>query len=405
MEITKYKHQEDILVLNPFKHLLCFDTGTGKTLTAIWWANQNNLKTLVIVPKALKKQWQREVKEHGETYFDVITKEEFRRDWDKLPKYDGIIVDEAHYFSGIKSQMSKNLLKYIKKQDVPYVWLLTATPFLSTPWNIYRLAQILGYKWNYKTFEYTFFVYARMGNRMIPVVKKGIEVEIADLVRKIGTAIKIEDCFDVPEQTFLNEHFTLTAPQKKGIKTLKEEDMLPIVRYGKQHQIENGTLKGDEYNEHQFFKADKHDRLMELVEGNKKIAIFCCYNLQIDFLKEQLKKTGRKVLVIRGKTKDRDSVVQEVEQSDDAIVLINSYCSEGYELPSVGVIVYASLSHSYKDYKQSKGRFLRGNKLKKNVYIHLVNEGTIDEAWYESVVIKKQNFDIEIYSRNDRIKG
>ena len=135
MIIDKYKHQKEILERNPKKCLLCFDTGTGKTLTSIWWANQNRLKTLVIVPKALKKQWERELKKYGETYFDVITKETFRKDWDKIGLYDAIIVDEAHYFSG-KSQMYKNLLKFIKKQDVPYVWLLTATPFLSSPWNI-----------------------------------------------------------------------------------------------------------------------------------------------------------------------------------------------------------------------------------------------------------------------------
>lgn len=400
MIIDKYKHQKEILERNPKKCLLCFDTGTGKTLTSIWWANQNRLKTLVIVPKALKKQWERELKKYGETYFDVITKETFRKDWDKIGLYDAIIVDEAHYFSGMKSQMSKNLVKFIKKQDVPYVWLLTATPYLSTPWNIYRLASILGYKWHYWDFSNKFFTHIRMGSRMIPVVRKGIESEIAELVKKIGTTIKMEDCFDVPKQTFLKEVFELTTSQKRGIKALKEEDMIPVVRHGKTNQIENGTLKGNEYNEHQFFKAYKHDRLMEIIGNNKKIAVFCEYGLQLELIQKELKKTKRKVYIIRGGIKERDAIVQNAEKADDVIVLISARCSEGYELPSIGVIVFVSLSPSYKDYKQGKGRFLRSNKLKKNVYIHLVNEGGVDEATYQSIVVNKQSFDIEIYSKN-----
>ena len=398
--MQKYKHQKEILELNPKKHLLCFDTGSGKTLTSIWWANQNKQDTLVIVPKALKKQWGRELQKHGEVNFGLLTKEEFKRDVKTLKRYNSIIVDEAHYFSGMKSQFSKDLISYTKKQDVEYLWLLTATPFLSTPFNIYRLAQILGYKWHYRKFEMEFFDNIRMGMRMIPVMKKDIEVKVADLVKKIGTTVKIDECVDVPEQTFNKEIFSLNKPQEKRIAELKLEDILPVVRYVKSHQIENGVLKGDEYNEGEYFPAEKHSRLVEICNNNKKVAIFCRYNMQIDFLQDLLKKQTKKdVYVINGATKDRDTIIQNAEKSDEVILLINSACSEGYELPSIGVIVFASLSFSYKDYKQSIGRFLRINKMKKNVYIHLVNEGTIDEAVYKSIM-KKENFDIEIYSKS-----
>ena len=129
------------------------------------------------------------------------------------------------------------------------------------------------------------------------------------------------------------------------------------------------------------------------------MAIFCRYNLQIDSIKKTLETIkDKKIFVIRGDVKNRDEVVQQVEAADDCVVLINASCSEGYELPSIGVILYASLSFSYKDYHQSKGRFLRINKLKKNVYIHLIS-GEIDEAVYASMM-KKQDFSIEIYTHD-----
>lgn len=397
-----YNHQKKILEQNPSKHLLSWDTGVGKTLTAILWGNQFK-SVLVICPKHLVKQWGRAINENGKkgVTYTVISKEQFRIKWDTLPKCDAIIGDEAHYFAGMKSALSKNLIKYIKKHSVVFIWLLTATPYMSTPWNIYRLAHILGFKWNYWEFQNRFFYMIRMGARMIPQIKNGIEDEIAELVQKIGSTVDIYECFDVPEQTFCEpEFFSLTKAQEKHIKLLQGEEVNPAVRYNYIHQVENGALKArDEFSKNEFFDADKHTRIEELVDEHKKIAIICKYTLQIEALREMCEKKGKKVIVINGETKDKDVAALEAEALDEVVCIINASCSEGYELPSIGFIVFASFSFSYKDYKQIIGRFLRGNKLKKNTYLPLVNEGTIDHAVYQSV-LKKEDFDIAIYARN-----
>lgn len=399
-----YKHQKDILADNPAKHLLSWDTGVGKTLTAILWGNQ--FKTvLVICPKHLVKQWGRAITENGKkgTTYTVISKEQFRIKWDTVPKCDAIIGDEAHYFAGMKSTVSKNLIKYIKKHSVLFIWLLTATPYMSTPWNIYRLAQILGFKWNYWEFQNRFFYMVRMGARMIPQVKSGIEDEIAELVQKIGSTVDIYSAFDVPEQTFLEpEFFALTKEQEKHIKLLKGEEVNPAVRYNYIHQVENGALKArDDFSKNEFFEADKHKRIEELVDEHKKIAIIAKYTLQLHLLRDMLQKKGKTVYLINGEEKDKDAIALKADSSEECVVLINAACSEGYELPSIGFIVFASFSFSYKDYKQIIGRFLRGNKLKKNTYLPLVNEGTVDHASFLSV-LKKEDFDVAIYARSQK---
>jgi predicted helicase len=109
----------------------------------------------------------------------------------------------------------------------------------------------------------------------------------------------------------------------------------------------------------------------------------------------------KNVYMINGSVKNRDEITQQIEKDDECIVVINAACSEGYELPSIGTIIFASLSFSYKDYKQALGRFLRINKLKKNVYIHLVTAGSVDEGVYNAIM-KKQDFDIEIYANENR---
>jgi len=397
---TLYNHQQALLDRNPAKRLLCWDTGTGKSLAAIEWAKLRGGSCLVVVPKALKEKWRRDVhKAHAEGMtWDVMGKEEFRSMWDKIIPPKSIIVDEAHYFSGIGSLMSKNLFKFLKKHKLENVLLLTATPYLSTPWNIYTLARHLGYNWNYMDFKSTFFVDRYIGRRVVPEVKKGIEPAIAKLVQGIGDVVRLDECADVPDQIVESEMFKMTDQQEKAKKEITEPTA--IVRFTKYHQIENGMLKDDGYSQDKFFDCDKIDRIMEYAAATKKIAIVCRYNLQIDAIYKALGQTplGQYTHIIRGEVKNRDAIVQAVEKAERAIVIINAACCEGYELASVGLCIFASLSFSYGHYKQMMGRFLRINKLKKNVYIHLVTTGGIDQEIF-NCIMNKQSFDMAIYAR------
>jgi len=235
--------------------------------------------TIFIVPKALKEKWIRDCKLNDYNDCNVFTKETFRRDWKKLPGYANIVVDEAHYFSGISSAMSKSLYNYIKKYK-PRVLLLTATPYMSTPWNIYTLARHLGHFWNYLDFKQRFFVDRYIGRRVVPQVRPGIEADIAKLVAKIGDVVRLDECVDVPEQVFETEYYELTDSQKKAKKEIVEIN--PIVRYTKYHEVENGVLKGDGYMPDSFYECDKIERIKEMCIENKKVAIVCRYNIQIE---------------------------------------------------------------------------------------------------------------------------
>lgn len=391
-----FNHQKKFLEQGRKKCLLAWGTGTGKTITALSWAKLLGQDTLVICPKALRQNWLRNVSALG-VPATVLTKEEMRRDWEKLGKFNVVIYDEAHYAAGMKSQMAKNFRKYLKRHKTENILLLTATPYLSTPWNIYVLAGHLGYQWGYFSFKTRFFQDRYIGRRVVPEVRPGMEKEIANLVKHIGDVVHLEDCIDVPEQIFETEYFELTPTQTKAIKENVETN--PIVRWTKNHQIEQGVVKGNEYEEAQRFESHKLARILELVEENDKIIIVCRYNLQIDDYRQAVRaKLGREALVIRGDVKNRDEVVQEAERSKQAVVLIQGSCSEGYELPSFPLMVFASLDFSYKNYAQLLGRILRINHPKKNVYLHLLVKDGIDEAVY-GAMMKKKDFDIAIYGK------
>jgi len=407
MQNNLYSHQIKLLDKNPERCLICHQTGCGKSRTSIELAYKNCNSFLVICPKSLKEQWRREIEKWREgrnASWLVVSKEEFRRDWDRLEKFEGVIVDEIHFFLGMKSQMMKSLLLYFKKHDIKYRWGATATPFLSSAWSIYVAAKLLGHDWGYNKFKQRFFYDVRFGNRIIPVQREGIESEIAQLVKMIGDTVSMNEIVDIPDQIFETEYIKLTSKQSAMIKNIP--DILPVVRYTKEHQISQGILIGDEYNEDKTFECDKDERIMELIEEFKRVAIFCRYNLQIDKIKKMVEDEydGTKdVFIIRGDVKNRDEIIQKVNKSDNYVIIINCACSEGYEIRNTDLVIFASLDYSLKNTIQSIGRFLRINFLKKNLYVFLL-AGEIDQAVYDSYLLK-QDFHIEIYAKNIKKKS
>lgn len=403
MASNLYKHQQDFLAQNPNKSTLVWSCGTGKTRTAIEWANTypDKRATLVICPKALKANWQRECKKWSNHEVVVMTKEEFRRDWQKLHSFRNVIIDEVHngfLTPNFKSQMSKALKKYLKDKNVPRVLLLSATVYTSSPWNIYNLAYYTGHVWDYTKFKYEFFREQRFGIRSVWVPKPSIEGRLAQLTRTVASVVDIHDVLDVPLQNHLEpEYFALSKEQQKAIKD--NYDPLPIVRYTAQHEIENGILLGNEFRLDQHFDCDKNERIFELCKENKKVAIVCRYNEQLRLLSNFLLTTEKTIYIINGEVKDRDWITLEAEKSTNCIVIIQADCAEGYQLPSFELCIFASMSYSYTKWEQICGRFLRMDKPSRTTFMYLLTEGeSIDQAVYDAVK-RKEDFKINLYAK------
>ena len=96
-----YQHQKKIIAENKLKCGLFLGTGASKTRTALEMAEGN---TLVICPKQQRedKTWERE-NEKWETKVNltVISKEDIRKLWDTLPRYETVIIDECHNNLGV----------------------------------------------------------------------------------------------------------------------------------------------------------------------------------------------------------------------------------------------------------------------------------------------------------------
>lgn len=409
--VNLYAHQQKMVDKSPDKHLLAFSTGTGKTITAISLVNgkEDCDAVLVVCPKTNVVQWAREIEKYVAEgmYVSVISKEEFKKQVKFLDRYDAVIVDEAHYFAGMTSQLAKSLFWYMKKWDIKYRYLCTATPYLSSPLNIFTLAKHLGYEWNYVNFKHKFFYEINMGGRVIPQLRPDMEGEVAKLVQLIGTTVDMKEVAIVPEQSHDMELITLTEEQSAAIEEVFDPQF--IVRWTKKHQIENGFQYMGKFHEGgdiEYYENKKIDEIMRLANENKKIIVVCRYKAQIENYAEMIMDYAEpqgslNVLILDGNVKDKQSVIDQANEAEQMVLLVQASCSAGYELPTFRTMVFASMSFSYVDYKQMIGRNLRINHLEENKYLHLVAEG-VDMDVYKCIM-KKEDFSMAIYG--EQYKG
>lgn len=409
--IPLYAHQKVIIDADPKKCGLFLGTGSGKTRTALELARG---RTLVVCPKqqALDHTWEDNAEKAGiKTDLTVISKEKFKKLHETLERFDTVILDEAHFCSGVTtqtkykkgqqfaktSQIYESMIAFLKRTEPERLYLCTATP-ASKPLHVYALAQVLGRTWDYFAFRQKYYYERVLGNRRIwlPRVHNDLKARLVVVVKSLGYIGKLQDFFDVPEQTHTAKYFDLTEKQREAVKLLKIEQADPMVRRCKQRQIENGILYTYDIvnvsgrtermiRDTKYFPSEKIEYIKERAEEFSKILIFAEYTGQVNLITSELIKEGYNVITVTGQTKNRGVIFKEAEASDACIVVAQAGISSGYELPSFPVVIFSSYSNKYLNYEQGVGRVLRQNHLKKNLYLHLVLKDGIDEQCYKTI--------------------
>jgi superfamily II DNA or RNA helicase len=407
-----YLHQKNIINENKMWAGHFTGTGSGKTLTCLELAEGS---ILVVCPKKqfLEGTWANNAEKFGiQKLITTISKENFRKDWEKLGKYDTVIFDECHNMLGVlpetrqrkkvqipkTSQMFEATLMYIRKNPPKRLYLVSATP-ISKPMNLWAIAKIMGTDWDFEKFRSAFYFPTSINRRQIWLPRKDDKTKerLAGLVQRFGYTGGLNDFVDVPEQTHIEVHIELTDEQKQAIRELAETEADALVRRSRQRTIENGVLYGkgiEQINEKEeklvnkttYFSSRKIDYILERAIEFPKLLIFANYTAQIKEIARVLRKEGYTVSELTGETKDRVNLIKDAENSKAHIVIAQSMIAEGYELPSFPCVIYASKNNRFVYYEQSLGRVLRINKLKKNLYIHLVVKGGPDEACHKSIL-------------------
>jgi len=380
-----YLHQQKFLDKNPDRAMLVWETGTGKTVTACVWRNNErraHLRALVVAPKAIVEKWKRDLKDWN-AEADVISTDQIKKH--DLSPYDVIIVDEAQNFASPlfdknRSQRSGALYSYVRLHAHCHILLLTATPVRSTPFNIHTLACYLRIFWDVQKFRDKFFYLTDMFGRTHWEKRKGWQKMIRPYIEEISDIVLMSDCVDVPVQHHQVEKIKWDNKQEMA---LVKQYLEPSAEWHARHRAENGEKKTK--------------KIAEIVDGYRKVIIVCHYRSQIAEYEEYFK--DRQVFSLHGSTKDQDEVIKNAREADDCIFIIQASMGAGFDAGEFSVVIFASMSFRYVDYVQMKGRVKRINNLHENTFIHLLG-GECDQAVYDTI-ISGQDFDPIVYFKNE----
>lgn len=285
MEIPKlYSHQKKIIEADKKKCGLFLGTGASKTRTALELAEGN---TLVICPKQQRddETWERENEKWGtKVDLKVISKEDLRKVWDDLPRFETVIIDECHNNLGVSSfyitrkgeqypktsQIFEATKNYIFKNNPKRLYLLSATP-VPKPMSMWGIGILFGQEWDFHLFRQKYYIEIRIGGtRRIWIPKKTEEAKqnLANLVQRFGYTGGLNDFFDVPEQTHKTIQIELSGEQKKALKDIALYEADQLVRRARMRTIENGVLYGKKIEELDG-KIDQMTNLTTIYKSHK----------------------------------------------------------------------------------------------------------------------------------------
>ncbi len=324
----------------------------------------------------------------------------------KHPSYivGEVLVHNCHYFSGLKSQLTKSLYGYYKKHNTQIRLHLTATPYMSTALNVYTHARLLGYDISYPHFMETFFYRIPMGPRLIWKEKKTPKEaeKLKAILNRIGTTFSMEEAaklegITMPKQEHVRIRVKMTLDQEQAITNLNEPTF--IQEWTKKHQIENGVLYESALENMSARNTTllDHEKIREIekIAADKKhvgIVVFCRYTAQIESYAKHFQAP-----MITGKTSqtERYDIVKLCNNKDESarppILFVQSEISAGYELPFYNTMIFASLDFKYVNYEQAQGRIQRRNNIKENTYYYLTVDNGVDEDVYDAIM-NKQDF-------------
>lgn len=453
-DIRLFQHQREgvkFVVENQGKAALFWDMGTGKTLTGLEIFQSlrrsalQKFQLLVVCPISLiENAWAEDIQKYTSLTFENLRKSQNLTADVLLINYEAMIskkfqptlqrlinlrpmciLDECHKIKSYNAKITKTLLA--ASRAFPYKVIMSATPAPNSETEYWSQMcfidpQIFGD--NFFRFRNKYVV-MRRGTTYLPldglskqdmvkmmqrgytmVINPNYDGEFKRRMRPRCQYVRKNDVLDLPDEIDVNRFVDMTAPQKKAYKEMWDDLVTEIkgtevsvpnalAKIMKVRQITGGFLYvSNEDDCLEIEKNPKIDELREVVEeiGNKKIIIFCQYRWEVQKIVSLYPDRAK---ALYGESRDKDDVVAWFKGDGDRI-LVSHPASGGVGLSfnDCDYMVFYSLSYSFMEYYQSRGRIMRANKKNNATYIHLIARNSIDEVIMSALNYKENNHEL-----------
>ena len=429
-----FKHQQEALEqtkdLNRVAYYL--DMGLGKTFVGAEKAMSLNKDILIVCQKSKIADW----KEHFFKYYidkmkcdesgawcydltsnpgmdmflhsryririGVINYElAWRRETELLNLHDfTLMLDE----SSLIQNQGANQSKFILKLNPDNVILLSGTPTAGKYENLWSQIHLLGWKISEDVYnrQYVNWTKIDMGGFTHKIVNKENPYKNVDRLksklREHGAVfMKTEECFDLPEQTFIKQFVPASKEYWKFMKdciiTIDDKELVGDTTLTK--RLYARQLCG-QYSEY------KLQAFRELVESTQdRLIVF--YNFTAEYLAmvQIAEELGRPQSIVNGQQKQ----LLNYEQYDNSITFIQYQAgSMGLNLQKANKIIYFTLTDKSELFEQSKKRIHRIGQEQPCFYYILMCKGSVEEVILQTLEMRK-DFTDELFNEYERMEN
>ena len=201
--------------------------------------------------------------------------------------------------------------------------------------------------------------------------------------------LKTEECFSLPEQTFI----TVSVPTTKEYRTFRKKKLV---------QIGNKTLIGDHVFKERLisrqlcgqYNGKKLDAFVDLMESTKeRLIVFYNFNHELQALIHLIQKAERPISIINGLIKD----LTAYEEKSDSITLIQYQAGAmGLNLQKANRIIYFTLTDKSELFEQSKKRIHRIGQNQPCFYYLMICKNSVEEVMLETLN-ERRDFTDELF--------
>lgn len=324
----------------------------------------------------------------------------WRRQTELLNLHDfTLMLDES---SLIQNQGAKQS-KFILKLNPDNVILLSGTPTAGKYENLWSQIHLLGWKISEDVYnrQYVNWTKIDMGGFVHKIVDKENPYKnvgrLKSKLREHGAVfMKTEECFDLPEQTFIKQFVPASKEYWKFMKdciiTIDDKELVGDTTLTK--RLYARQLCG-QYSEY------KLQAFRELVESTQdRLIVF--YNFTAEYLAmvQIAEELGRPQSIVNGQQKQ----LLNYEQCDNSITFIQYQAGAmGLNLQKANKIIYFTLTDKSELYEQSKKRIHRIGQEQPCFYYMLMCKGSVEEAVLQTLEMRK-DFTDELFNEYERME-
>lgn len=300
---------------------------------------------------------------------------------------DLIVVDELALARNSSTERWKTLNTICNRQGSRRVWGMTGSPTPNSPTDAWAQCKLITPD-NPIVPKY-FGAFRDKVMRQLTQFKWVPRPEANEIIYQMmqpAIRFSLDDCTDLPEQTFMTKDVALTPEQSKAYKDMLSKlateyqggQILAVneaIKANKLIQIACGVAYGTDGSSVVIPSKPRMDVLRETIEESEgKVIVFVPLTGALESVADQLRSDWT-VEVVHGETSknERDRIFADFQKMADPRVLVANAAtmSHGLTLTAATTIVWYAPVHSNEIYEQACARVRRPGQKRTTVIVHL----------------------------------